>query len=44
MSGQLPADVAPSRSDEIAVTQAEQARKKEHPPDETPQKLEKAKP
>jgi cytochrome c oxidase cbb3-type subunit 3 len=44
MSGQLPPDVAPSRSDEIAVTKAEQARKKEHPPDETPQEIEKAKP
>ena len=44
MSGQLPADVAPSRSDEIAVTKAEQARKKEHPPDETPQKIEKGQP
>src|SRR3954452_2742407 len=33
MSGQLPSDVAPSRSDQIAVGKAEQSRKKEHPPD-----------
>jgi cytochrome c oxidase cbb3-type subunit 3 len=34
MSGQLPSDVAPSRSDEMPVAKAEQARKKEHPEDE----------
>jgi cytochrome c oxidase cbb3-type subunit III len=39
MSGQLPTDVAPSRSDEMPVAKAEQARKKEHPPDENPQKI-----
>jgi cytochrome c oxidase cbb3-type subunit 3 len=44
MSGQLPADVAPSRSDEMPVARAEQARKKEHPGDENEQKLQKAKP
>ena len=44
MSGQLPSDVAPSRSDQIAVGKAEQARKKEHPADETPQKIERGQP
>lgn len=44
MSGRLPSDVAPSRSDQIAVAKAEQARKKEHPPDETPQKIERGQP
>ena len=43
LSGQLPSDVAPSRSDEMAVKKAEQARKKEHPADENPQKVEHAK-
>jgi cytochrome c oxidase cbb3-type subunit 3 len=41
MSGQLPEDVAPSRSDEMPVAKAEQARKKEHPPDENHKKPEK---
>ncbi len=40
LSGQLPSDVAPSRSDEMAVRKAEQGTPKEHPPDETPQKVE----
>ena len=44
MSGQLPTDVAPSRSDEMPVAKAEQARPKEHPSDEYPQKVERAKP
>src|SRR4051812_8408319 len=44
LSGQLPADVAPGRSDEIQVKKAEQAKKKEHPPDENPQKIEKGQP
>lgn len=44
MSGQLPTDVAPGRSDEIQVKKAEQAKKKEHPPDESPQKIEKGQP
>jgi hypothetical protein len=44
MSGQLPADVAPSRSDELPVAKAEQARQKEHAPDEYPQKIQKARP
>lgn len=39
MSGQLPTDVAPSRSDEMPVVRAEQARPKEHPADENPQKI-----
>jgi cytochrome c oxidase cbb3-type subunit III len=44
LSGQLPSDVAPGRSDEIQVKKAEQAEKKEHPPDQNPQKLEKGQP
>jgi len=44
LSGQLPSDVAPGRSDEIQVKKAEQAKKKEHPPDENPQKIEKGQP
>jgi len=40
LSGQLPSDVAPSRSDEMAVKKAEQAEPKEHPADENPQKVE----
>lgn len=44
MSGQLPSDVAPSRSDEMPVAKAEQARPKEHPPDESQQKLERGHP
>ena len=39
MSGQLREDVAPSRSDEMAVTKAEQAKEKEHPSDESQQNL-----
>lgn len=39
LSGQLPSDVAPSRSDEMPVAKAEQARKKEHAPDEYQQKI-----
>lgn len=39
MSGQLPSDVAPSRSDEMPVAKAEQARPKEHPSDENHQEL-----
>lgn len=34
LSGQLPSDIAPSRSDNMAVSKAEQARQKEHPADE----------
>lgn len=37
MSGQLPSDVAPSRSDQMPVAKAEQARQKEHPADENEQ-------
>jgi cytochrome c oxidase cbb3-type subunit III len=44
MSGQLPTDVAPSRSDEMPVAKAEQARKKEHPEDESQQKIKRAQP
>jgi cytochrome c oxidase cbb3-type subunit III len=44
MSGQLPSDVAPSRSDTMPVAKAEQARQKEHPSDENEQPIEKAKP
>jgi cytochrome c oxidase cbb3-type subunit III len=44
LSGQLPSDAAPSRSDEMPVARAEQARPKEHPSDEYPQKIERAKP
>ncbi|KAA6458585.1 cytochrome c [Acidobacteria bacterium AB60] len=44
LSGQLPADVAPSRSDNLPVAKAEQARQKENPPDERPQKVQGAKP
>jgi cytochrome c oxidase cbb3-type subunit III len=39
MSGQLPSDVAPSRSDEMPVAQAEQSRKKEHPQQESQQPI-----
>ncbi|HKO12030.1 MAG TPA: cytochrome c [Acidobacteriaceae bacterium] len=42
MSGQLPEDIAPSRSDEMPVVKAEQARPKEHPQDQ--QKDRKAQP
>jgi cytochrome c oxidase cbb3-type subunit III len=44
LSGQLPSDVAPSRSDQMPVAKAEQARQKEHPSDENPQKIQKAHP
>ena len=44
MSGQLPSDVAPSRSDQMPVAKAEQARQKEHPADEDQQPVQKAKP
>ena len=44
LSGQLPSDVAPGRSDEIQVKEAEQAKKKEHPPDETPQNIQRGQP
>ncbi len=37
LSGQLPSDVAPSRSDEMPVKKAEQAKSKEHPEDESQQ-------
>jgi cytochrome c oxidase cbb3-type subunit 3 len=43
MSGQLPEDIAPSRSDEMPVVKAEQGRRKEHPQDEN-QKPRKAQP
>ena len=39
MSGQLPSDVAPSRSDEMPLVKAEQAEKTRRPPDEFDQKL-----
>jgi cytochrome c oxidase cbb3-type subunit 3 len=44
MSGQLPSDVAPSRSDTMPVAKAEQARQKEHPSDENEQPIQKARP
>ncbi len=44
LSGQLPSDVAPSRSDQMPVAKAEQARQKEHPADENQQPVQKAKP
>jgi len=44
MSGQLPSDVAPSRSDQMPVAKAEQARRKEHPGDQNQQPVQKAKP
>jgi cytochrome c oxidase cbb3-type subunit 3 len=44
MSGQLPSDVAPSRSDQMPVAKAEQARQKEHPADENQQPVQRAKP
>lgn len=44
LSGQLPSDIAPSRSDEMPVAKAEQARKKEHPSDENQQPIQKARP
>lgn len=37
MSGQLPSDIAPSRSDQMPATKAEQAMPKEHPSDENQQ-------
>jgi cytochrome c oxidase cbb3-type subunit 3 len=39
MSGMLPSDVAPSRSDEMPVTKAEQAEPEEHPTDESQQPI-----
>jgi cytochrome c oxidase cbb3-type subunit 3 len=44
MSGQLPSDVAPGRSDEMPVAKSEQARQKEHPAAENPQPIQKAQP
>jgi cytochrome c oxidase cbb3-type subunit III len=44
MSGQLPSDVAPSRSDEMPVKKAEQAQPKEHPADENPQPVQQGRP
>jgi cytochrome c oxidase cbb3-type subunit 3 len=44
LSGQLPSDVAPSRSDEMPVAKAEQARTKEHPSDEYQQKIQRVQP
>jgi cytochrome c oxidase cbb3-type subunit 3 len=44
MSGQLPSDVAPSRSDEMPVGKAEQARQKEHAGDENKQPIERGHP
>jgi cytochrome c oxidase cbb3-type subunit 3 len=43
LSGQLPSDVAPSRSDQMPVAKAEQARKKEHPADENQQPIQEPK-
>jgi len=37
LSGQLPSDVAPSRSDNMPIAKAEQGRQKEHPSDENVQ-------
>lgn len=42
MSGQLPSDIAPSRSDEMPLAKAEQARKKERPGDEDQQPIQHA--
>ena len=44
LSGQLPSDVAPSRSDQMPVAKAEQARQKEHPTDQDQQPVQKARP
>ena len=44
LSGQLPTDVVPGRFDEIQVKKAEQAKKKEHSPDQNPQKIQKGQP
>jgi cytochrome c oxidase cbb3-type subunit 3 len=44
MSGQLPSDVAPSRSDEMPVAKSEQARTREKPASEYQQSIVKAKP
>jgi cytochrome c oxidase cbb3-type subunit III len=44
MSGQLPSDVAPSRSDTMPVAKAEQARQKEHPSDKNEQPIQRAQP
>jgi cytochrome c oxidase cbb3-type subunit III len=43
MSGQLPSDIAPSRSDEMPVAKSEQARSQEHPPNEYQQPIQGAK-
>ena len=39
MSGQLPSDVAPSRSDHMAATVPEASKEKEHPPNENQQPI-----
>ncbi|MBS1815924.1 MAG: cytochrome c [Acidobacteria bacterium] len=39
MSGQLPSDVAPSRSDHMPTVRSESSRPKEHPADENQQPL-----
>jgi hypothetical protein len=44
MSGQLPTNIAPSRSDQMPVAKAEQARPKEHPSDQNQTPVQKAKP
>jgi len=44
MSGQLPSDIAPSRSDTMAVKKPEQSKKKEHPSDEYQQPVQQEKP
>lgn len=44
MSGQLPSDVAPSRSDQMPVAKAEQARPKENPADQNQQPVQKVQP
>jgi len=43
MSGQLPSDVAPSRSDHMAATVPEAAKEKEHPEQENQQPVEEPK-
>jgi cytochrome c oxidase cbb3-type subunit 3 len=43
MSGQLPSDIAPSRSDTMPTRNAEQATKKEHPSDEYQQPVQQEK-
>jgi cytochrome c oxidase cbb3-type subunit III len=39
LSGQLPADISPSRSDHMAGKKPEQAKEKEHPPQEKPAEI-----